>query len=518
MNRNFPVLRFFFSFSYFPFLMSAAICIVLFFSLSSCDTGSKGRYKFQAESMHWLQFRGLNASGIAPENADPPIHFNADTNLLWRTEMLPGWSSPCIVDDKIFLTGFNDTDSLLYTIAINRHTGEHLWKDPVKPHGFYEMHPVRTYAISTIASNGERIYAAFPNYGLVAYDLDGTKVWSYPHEILSDRNYGGASSPIIADSIVIYQVSSKNEGRIVGLDCMTGDSIWIIRKAGAYSCATPVIYDSLMIIHGKNSLVAYHLTKGNAIWWLDTPATGVATPLITNNMVYLNTWTRAGEKSTRGMQVPFEELLREFDINENNKIEINELPDDFIIFERPESPDIPNTSISFKKESIFKRTDADGDGAIVESEWDAVWKGKTRTIIEHGMLAVSLDGLGGRPVEAIKWIVNKDTPETPSPLIVNENIMFIKSGGIMTIINLETGEVFHKDRIGAAGLYLSSPLLAGNRIYTCSYNGIVTVLSADDFGVLAHNKLKEKIGASPVAVDDVLYVRTDKHLYAFRDQ
>ena len=44
----------------------------------------------------------------------------------------------------------------------------------------------------------------------------------------------------------------------------------------------------------------------------------------------------------------------------------------------------------------------------------------------------------------------------------------------------------------------------------------MTVLSADDFSVLAHNKLREKIAASPVAVDDVLYVRTDKHLYAFR--
>ncbi len=118
----------------------------------------------------------------------------------------------------------------------------------------------------------------------------------------------------------------------------------------------------------------------------------------------------------------------------------------------------------------------------------------------------------------IKWKVNEDTPETPSPLIVNENVLFIKSGGIMTVINQKTGELVHKDRVGAAGAYLSSPMLAGNRIYTCSYNGTVTVLSADDYSILAHNKLRGKIGASPVAVDDVLYVRTDKQLYAFREQ
>jgi len=76
--------------------------------------------------------------------------------------------------------------------------------------------------------------------------------------------------------------------------------------------------------------------------------------------------------------------------------------------------------------------------------------------------------------------------------------------------------VVKNGRIGAAGAYLSSPMLARNRIYTCSFNGTVTVLSAEDFNVLTHNKLKEKIGASPVAVDDVLYIRTDKNLFAFR--
>jgi len=102
--------------------------------------------------------------------------------------------------------------------------------------------------------------------------------------------------------------------------------------------------------------------------------------------------------------------------------------------------------------------------------------------------------------------------------VVGKNVLFIKNGGILTVINRKSGEVVHKERIGVAGTYLSSPMLAGNRIYTCSFNGMITILSADDFRIIAHNKLTEKIGASPVAVDDVLYLRTDKHLYAFREQ
>ena len=102
--------------------------------------------------------------------------------------------------------------------------------------------------------------------------------------------------------------------------------------------------------------------------------------------------------------------------------------------------------------------------------------------------------------------------------MVGDYVFFIKSGGIITVVNRETGDVFKKGRIGAAGTYISSPMLAANKIYISAYNGTVSVLSADDFSVLATNKLKERIGASPVAEDDVLYVRTDKHLYAFRDQ
>ena len=88
--------------------LTLSACIFLSLCFSSCNQGSKGN-EFQAESMHWLQFRGPHASGIAPEDANPPVLFSADTNLLWKTEILPGWSSPCIVNERIYLTGYNES-------------------------------------------------------------------------------------------------------------------------------------------------------------------------------------------------------------------------------------------------------------------------------------------------------------------------------------------------------------------------------------------------------------------------
>lgn len=473
--------------------------------------------------MHWLQFRGPNASGIAPENADPPIHFNPDTNLLWKTEILSGWSSPCIVDEKIFLTGFNDVDSLLFTLAIHRLNGDIIWKDSISPNGYYQLHPINGYANPTIASNGENIFVYFPTYGLIAYDLNGTKRWDYQIKKVGETKWAGASSPVVLDSMLLLDVSAYGDPKILALDCRTGDSIWVIRDpdhkwGSVMSRATPVVWNKRIILHHFHEIIAYNLENGKAEWWLPTSTSAIGTPVIQDNILFVNTYVDQGEKSIRGNQSSFQELIKELDKNGNSKLERNEFTDDITIRQRPESMDEPETSRAVNEEAFFSRFDEDGDGAYVESEWNTIRERLQSSMVEHGMLAVSLTGTGERPAEDIMWKVNEDTPETPSPLIVGENVLFVKNGGILTVINQKSGQVVYKDRIGAAGAYLSSPMLAGNRIYTCSYNGTISVLSADDFKVIACNKLREKIAASPVAVDDVLYIKTDKHLYAFCDQ
>jgi hypothetical protein len=470
--------------------------------------------------MHWLQFRGPNSSGIAPENADPPVHFSADTNLLWKTEMLPGWSSPCIVNDKIFLTGFNHSDSLLYTIAINRENGEIDWRDSVAPQRYYYLHPVNSYANPTIASNGEMIYSHFPGYGLVAYSVEGEKAWEFNHPPII-YSMGGASSPVIKDGLIIINVNQRQDPRIQALDCTTGDTVWAIRDSvhqwKSIGCAASlVLWNDLLIVHQNLEIVAYDLVKKCLEWWINTPTTAVSTPVIQEDVLYISTWTNMGENKVRGSSLNYEDLIARFDQNNNQKIDKGEVPDTIMVAVRPESADEPGTSYAFNR--MYSGWDPNNDGTLEREEWDGIMEYVAPYMKDHGMFAIPASGQGERSYSEILWKINEDTPETPSPVVAGNNVMFIKNGGIMTVIDRKTGEIYKKERIGAPGAYISSPMLAGNRIYTCSYNGTVTVLSADDFSVLAHNKLKEKIGASPVAVDDVLYVRTDKHLYAFHDQ
>src|ERR1044072_5233147 len=52
----------------------------------------------------WPQFRGPNASGIS-DAKKLPVEFGPEKNVVWKTQLPPGHSSPVIFGDRIFLTG-----------------------------------------------------------------------------------------------------------------------------------------------------------------------------------------------------------------------------------------------------------------------------------------------------------------------------------------------------------------------------------------------------------------------------
>ena len=94
----------------------------------------------------------------------------------------------------------------------------------------------------------------------------------------------------------------------------------------------------------------------------------------------------------------------------------------------------------------------------------------------------------------------------------------MKSGGLASAYEAKSGSpIYQGERVDASGDYYASAVAADNRIYVVSQRGTVVVLDAtsDRLNVLARNDLKAPIFASPAIVDGVIYLRTDKHLYAF---
>jgi len=51
----------------------------------------------------WPQFRGKNASGVS-EATNLPVDFGPERNVVWKTALPIGWSSPAIAGERIFVT------------------------------------------------------------------------------------------------------------------------------------------------------------------------------------------------------------------------------------------------------------------------------------------------------------------------------------------------------------------------------------------------------------------------------
>jgi outer membrane protein assembly factor BamB len=114
--------------------------------------------------------------------------------------------------------------------------------------------------------------------------------------------------------------------------------------------------------------------------------------------------------------------------------------------------------------------------------------------------------------------VSKHLPYVSSPVVANGRVMTMKNGGLASAYDARSGSpIYQAERVDASGDYYSSAVTAKDRIYVTSQRGTVVVLDAasDSLKVVARNELREQVFASPAVVDGVLYLRTDKHLFAF---
>ena len=486
-------------------LIITFVSIIFFLQSTYCN----------AQNSDWLQFRGENASGIAPNDATPPVEFNPDKNVLWKTSIPSGVSSPCICGNNIFITGFDSETKKYLVWNINRNDGSLNSEQQIAVDTFQKCHPVSSPAAATPASDGEFVYLFFPPYGVVCYDFDGNKRWEYPLEFHS-ISYGSGTSPIVYNNKFILNKASKNDARLIVLNKADGTLSWEKKLSSTANYSTPVIWKNQVILHRGGELIAYDLNDGTEKWKFETHTKGTATPVVQNDILYINTWSNLGEKALFG---DFDDLISVFeiyDINNDNILSKKEFPENMVAARRPEAGDVENATINFKWD-LFKRGDVDKNNEFTPEEWQGVVN-YFKVYTGHGLLAIQMGDTGNISLTNQLWKVGENIPETPSVLCKNGFVYMVKNGGIVTCVNAKTGVVEYTERLGAAGSYFSSPLFAEGNIYVSSYNGVITVFKeGSKLEILSQNNLNEKIGASPVALEDKLYIRTKNHLYAFKE-
>lgn len=128
------------------------------------------------------------------------------------------------------------------------------------------------------------------------------------------------------------------------------------------------------------------------------------------------------------------------------------------------------------------------------------------------LLAIRPDGKGDVTDTHVAWTVEKNAPNSPSPLLLGGRLYMLSDGGVLTCLNAKSGEEVWHERVG--GNYSASPIAADGKIYLLSEDGVGTVVKAGDkYEQVAKNALKEKTLASYGVLDGSLLIRTETSLY-----
>ena len=72
----------------------------------------------------WSRFRGPKGSGISNDTGFP-TEFGPGKNVVWKSGVRRGKSSPVLTEKRLFLTAYEDDK--LYTQCFDRQTGKLLW-------------------------------------------------------------------------------------------------------------------------------------------------------------------------------------------------------------------------------------------------------------------------------------------------------------------------------------------------------------------------------------------------------
>ncbi len=71
----------------------------------------------------WPQFRGPNGSGVSVSTGLPEV-FGPEKNVVWKTPLPPGHSSPVLTRDRVFVTAYVRGKSGRQSAVRGRRQGE----------------------------------------------------------------------------------------------------------------------------------------------------------------------------------------------------------------------------------------------------------------------------------------------------------------------------------------------------------------------------------------------------------
>jgi outer membrane protein assembly factor BamB len=450
-----------------------------------------------AGAEEWMRFRGPNGSGVSHDTGFP-TEFGKQKNLLWRTPVRPGKSSPVLTRHHIYLTAFEG--GKLFTQCFDREAGKLLWERSVDRPRAESTEPLNHPAAITAVTDRENVYSFFMDYGLISYDPAGKVRWKAPLGPFSN-SMGHSSSPIMAGDNIVLVIDQAVDSYVAAFDRRNGEIRWKTPRVEIDGWATPLLYQPaaaaspLVLTASSGQLGAYRADNGKRVW----SRTGLSPLIVASPTLEKDTIFTFGYGFDSPS--PFGSQLEKYDKNHDGELSPDEYGTD---------PDL----IGIGQFSGNK------DGIVTKEKWD---ERQHTTLAPSSLLAIRIERDADRPTDPPThtrelWRYEKSfIGVVPSPLFYEGVLYLVKNGGMLTSFDAETGKVAKAGRIaGALGAYSASPVAAEGKVYLASEDGKVTVLKASrDWEVITINDLGEGCYATPALAGGHIYLRTSEALYRF---
>ena len=454
----------------------------------------------------WTQFRGPNGSGVSTSKGVPET-FGPTKNVVWKTELPPGHSSPVLTRDRIFVTAH--TKDKLFVICLDRQTGKILWQREAPRAHAGRLQNVNGPASPSPVTDGTNVYVFFQDFGMLSYDRNGKERWKLP---LGPFNmfYGFGASPILVDNKVILPVDQDSPSSyLIAVDKDTGKVRWRVERPIVISgYSTPIVYQpkngpKQIVVPESFQLSAYSVEDGKRVWWVR----GLACEMKSiashdDEYLYINGWGfPQNQPGAQVKTVSWDEGLARYD-KDNDRL-----------IAKAEAAGGPDPMDRMLK-AAFEAFDMDRNEKLDQKDWEVF---RAMMASENGLLAIKMGGQGDQTATAIRWRYQKPVPQVPSTLLYKGVLYMINDSGILISFDPATGNVLKQGRLhGAIDKYFSSPVAADDKVFLIGQGGQVSVVKATgEWEVMTVNALDDECYATPAIADGRIYIRTRGALYSF---
>lgn len=347
----------------------------------------------------------------------------------------------------------------------------------------------------------------------------------------------GWSSPVLARGRIYLTSAIPKAGGGLDLtalcvDATTGRSIWqtsvfeegpdapAIHRKNSHASPTPIVDGKRVYVHFGHMGTAALDLEGKVIWrntslkYNPTHGNGGTPILVGNRLVF----------SCDGATDPFVVALNKSDGS--------------VAWKTARSPSIKLT-FSFATAEVIefhgkKQIISPASGLIAAYDpedghelWRARhegWSVIPKPVFAHGLvfagtgyetpttIAIRPDGSGDVTDTHIAWTLRKGAPNTPSFLVVGDELYLLADSGVLSCLDAKSGKVHYQER--ACGQSSASPVYAEGRIYLLDEQGLGVVLApGKEFKKLAENPLGERTLASYAMTDGALFIRSEENLF-----